>query len=85
MIPVLVATQARSVLFYGPGWVTGRLPLAGGVRGREAIGKAAIQRSRDLMTGLRSAGRALAIRHFALAALTLAEVVQSLSFFMRGD
>jgi hypothetical protein len=85
MIPVLVATQARSVLFYGPGWVTGDClwPVVCVVE--KLSGKAAIQRSRDLMTGLRSAGRALAIRHFALAALTLAEVVQSLSFFMRGE
>ena len=85
MIPVLLATQARSVLFYGPGWVTGDClwPVVCVVE--KLSGKAAIQRSRDLMTGLRSAGRALAIRHFALAALTLAEVVQSLGFFMRGE
>ena len=85
MIPVLVATQARSVLFYGPGWVTGDClwPVVCVVE--KLSGKAAIQRSRDLMTGLRSGGRALAIRHFALAALTLAEVVQSLGLFMRGE
>src|SRR5208282_6375711 len=84
-MPVLVATQARSLWFFGPGWVTGDClwPVVCVVE--KLSGKAAIQRSRDLMTGLRSAGRALAIRHFALAALTLAEVVQSLGFFMRGE
>jgi hypothetical protein len=45
-------------------------------------GKAAIQRSRDLMTGLRSAGRALAIRHLALAAFALGEAVKSLGFLL---
>jgi hypothetical protein len=43
-------------------------------------GKAAIQRSRDLMKGLRSAGRALAIRHLALAAFAIADAVKSISF-----
>jgi hypothetical protein len=43
-------------------------------------GKAAIQRSRDLMAGLRSAGRALAIRHLALAAFALAEALRSIGF-----
>jgi hypothetical protein len=40
----------------------------------------AIQRSRDLMTGLRSAGRALAIRHLALAAFAIADVFKSIGF-----
>jgi hypothetical protein len=47
-------------------------------------GKAAIQRSRDLMTGLRSAGRALAIRHLALAAFAIAEVVKSIGFLWQS-
>ncbi len=47
-------------------------------------GRAAIQRSRDLMTGLRSAGRALAIRHFALAAFAIADVVKSIGFLLRN-
>jgi hypothetical protein len=46
-------------------------------------GKAAIQRSRDLMTGLRSAGRALAIRHLALAAFAIADVVKSIGFLLQ--
>jgi serine/threonine protein kinase len=77
-LPVLAATQARSLWFFGPGWVIGDSlwPVICVVEKRS--GKAAIQRSRDLMTGLRSAGRALAIRHFALAAFALAEVIQSI-------
>jgi hypothetical protein len=47
-------------------------------------GKAAIERSRELMSGLRSAGRALAIRHFALGALALADLVKSLGFLWRS-
>jgi hypothetical protein len=43
-------------------------------------GKPALQRSRTLMTGLRSAGRALAIRHLALAAFAIAEVLKSIGF-----
>ena len=84
MIPVLLATQARSVLFYGPGWVTGDClwPVVCVVE--KLKGKAAIQRSRDLMTGLRSAGRALAIRHLALAAFAIAEVVKSIGFLWQS-
>jgi hypothetical protein len=47
-------------------------------------GKAAIQRSRDLMTGLRSAGRALAIRHLALAAFAIADVIKSIGFLWQS-
>jgi hypothetical protein len=43
-------------------------------------GKAAVLRSRSLMNGLNSAGRALAIRHVELAVLAIADVVKSLSF-----
>jgi len=77
--PALLATQARALWFAGPGWVTGDClwPVVCVVE--KLSGKAAIQRSRELMTGLRSAGRALAIRHLALAALALGEVIKSLS------
>ncbi len=43
-------------------------------------GKAAVLRSRSLMAGLNSAGRALAIRHVALAVLAIGDVVKSLPF-----
>ena len=77
-LPVLAVTQARSLVFFGPGWVVGDClwPVVCVVE--KLSGKAAIQRSRDLMTGLRSAGRALAIRHLALAAFAIAEVVKSI-------
>jgi serine/threonine protein kinase len=83
-IPVLVVTQARSLLFFGPGWVIGDClwPVICVVE--KLSGKAAIQRSRDLMTGLRSAGRALAIRHFALAAFAIADVFKSLGFLWQS-
>jgi serine/threonine protein kinase len=83
-IPVLAATQARSVLFFGPGWVIGDClwPVVCVVE--KLSGKAAIQRSRYLMTGLRSAGRALAIRHLALAAFAIAAAVKSLGFLLRS-
>src|ERR1700691_1273335 len=84
-MPVLVATQARSLVFFGPGWVIGDClwPVICVVE--KLSGKAAIQRSRDLMTGLRSAGSALAIRHLALAAFAIAAVVKSIAFlWQRG-
>jgi serine/threonine protein kinase len=84
MIPVLVVTQARSILFFGPGWVIGDCLWPVIVVVEKLSGKAAIQRSRDLMTGLRSAGRALAIRHLALGACALAEAIESLSFLFRS-
>jgi hypothetical protein len=76
-VPVLAVTQTRSLLFFGPGWVIGDSlwPVLCVVE--KLSGKAAVQRSRDLMTGLRSAGRALAIRHLALAAFAIAEVIKS--------
>jgi len=86
MMPVLAVTQARSLLFLGPGWVIGDSlwPVICVVE--KLSGKAAIQRSRDLMTGLRSAGRALAIRHLALAAFAIAAVVKSIGFlWQRGQ
>jgi hypothetical protein len=83
-IPVLVVTQIHSVLFFGPGWVIGDClwPVVCVVE--KLSGKTAIQRSRDLMTGLRSAGRALAIRHLALAALSIAEAIKSLGFLLQS-
>ena len=83
-MPALVLTQARSLLFCGPGWVIGDClwPVICVVE--KLSGKAAIQRSRDLMTGLRSAGRALAIRHFALAAFAIADVLKSIGFLWQS-
>ena len=37
------------------------------------------------MTGLRSAGRALAIRHLALAAFAIAEAIKSIGFLWKGE
>jgi hypothetical protein len=84
MIPVLVVTQAHSLVFFGPGWVIGDClwPVICVVE--KLKGKAAIQRSRDLMTGLRSAGRALAIRHLALAAFAIADVIKSIGFLWQN-
>src|ERR1017187_5814789 len=83
-LPALVVTQGPSLLFFGPGWVIGDSlwPVICVVE--KLSGKAAIQRSRDLMTGLRSAGRALAIRHLALAAFAIAEVVKSIGFLWQS-
>jgi serine/threonine protein kinase len=81
--PVLVATQARSLLFFGPGWVIGDCLWPVICVAEKLSGRAAIQRSRDLMAGLRSAGRALAIRHLALAAFAIADVVKSIAFLWR--
>jgi serine/threonine protein kinase len=83
-LPVLVVTQARSLWFFGPGWVAGDClwPVICVVE--KLSGKAAIQRSRGLMTGLRSAGRALAIRHLALAAFAISEVIKSLGFLWQN-
>jgi len=78
-MPALLVTQARSLWFYGPGWVTGDClwPVICVVE--KLSGRAAIERSRDLMTGLRSAGRALAIRHLTLAAFAIGDVVKSIA------
>jgi len=79
-IPALVRTQARSMFLFGSGWLVGDClwPVLCVVE--NLSGKAAVLRSRSLMTGLNSAGRALAIRHVALAVLAIADVVKSLSF-----
>jgi hypothetical protein len=84
MLPLLVATQMQSLFFFGPGWVVGDClwPVICVVE--KLSGKAALQRSRDLMTGLRSAGRALAIRHLALAAFAIADVVRSVVLLWRS-
>jgi hypothetical protein len=73
-LPKLAATQAQAMFFFGPGWVTGDAlwPVICAVE--KVWGKAALVRSRSLMAGLNSAGRALAIRHLALAALAIAEL-----------
>jgi serine/threonine protein kinase len=83
-IPVLVRTQAASVFSRGPGWVVGDClwPVVCVVE--NLSGKAAVLRSRQLMTGLNSAGRALAIRHLALAALAIADVIQSIGVLLRS-
>ena len=83
MVPVLAATQAQSLVFFGKGWVIGDClwPVICVVE--QLSGKAALQRSRDLMSGLQSAGRALAIRHLALASLAIAGLVKSLSFLLQ--
>jgi hypothetical protein len=83
-MPVLVATQARSLFFFGPGWVIGDClwPVICVVE--KLSGKPALLRSRSLMTGLRSAGRALAIRHLALAAFAIADVVKSIGFLLHS-
>jgi len=83
-MPVLAVTQARSLVFSGPGWIVGDClwPVICVVE--KLSGKAALQRSRDLMTGLRSAGRALAIRHLALAVFAISEVVKSLGFLWQS-
>ncbi len=84
MLPVLVRTQVESAVFFGPGWVIGDClwPVICVVE--KLSGRAAIQRSRELMTGLRSAGRALAIRHFALAVFAIADLVQSIGFLWQN-
>ena len=75
----LAATQARSLFLFGPGYLIGDClwPVVCVVE--NLSGRAAIFRSRQLMTGLNSAGRALAIRHLALAVLAMGEVVKSLA------
>jgi len=84
MLPALAVTQARSLVFWGPGWVVGDClwPVICVVE--KLKGKAALRRSRDLMTGLRSAGRALAIRHLALAGFAIAEVIRSVGLLLHS-
>ena len=82
--PALAMTQARSMVSFGSGWLVGDClwPVICVVE--HLRGKAAILRSRRLMAGLNSAGRALAIRHFALAALAIGDLVEGLSVHGRN-
>jgi serine/threonine protein kinase len=84
IMPVLAVTQAQALFFFGPGWVIGDClwPVICVVE--KLSGKAAILRSRHLMTGLRSAGRALAIRHLALATFAIAEALKSIGFLLQS-
>ncbi len=82
-LPALLKTQIQSAFYFGPDWIVGdclwpTVQIAEGLTGREAV-----SRSRQLMTGLRSAGRALAIRHLALAVLTLAQVFHSATSYVK--
>jgi serine/threonine protein kinase len=83
-LPRLAMTQLRAAFTLGSGWVTGDClwPVICAAEG--LTGRAAVLRSRHLMTGLNSAGRALAIRHLALAALAIGDLVKSLGAFWRG-
>jgi len=86
MTPALVMTQVRALWLFGPGWVTGDClwPVVCVVE--RLRGKAAILRSRELMKGLESAGRALAIRHLALAALAIVRAFEAVVYLWRsGD
>ncbi|HTB11143.1 MAG TPA: serine/threonine-protein kinase [Bryobacteraceae bacterium] len=84
MLPVLAITQAHAVFFVGPGWVIGDCLWPVICMVEKLSGTAALRRSRELMTGLRSAGRALAIRHYALAAFAIADAVKSLGFLWQS-
>ena len=79
-MPRLLWTQAHAALSFGPGWVVGDClwPVVCVVE--RVSGKAAVRRSRELMAGIRSAGRALAIRHLVLAGLAVADVVRTIGF-----
>jgi len=81
-MPVLLVTQVHSLISVGKGWIVGDClwPVICAVE--QLSGEAAVQRSRALMSGLRSAGRALAIRHLALASLAIADLVKSLGFLL---
>jgi hypothetical protein len=83
-IPTLAVTQVRAAFSFGPGWVVGDCLWPVICTVERLSGNAAVRRSRDLMTGLRSAGRALAIRHFALASFAIADLVKSVGFLWRS-
>jgi hypothetical protein len=82
-IPALARTQAAALFAFGPGWVIGDCiwPVICVVE--KTRGKAAVLRSRSLMKGMQSAGRALAIRHLALAALAIVDLVKSIAVLLR--
>jgi hypothetical protein len=84
MLPVLIRTQFRAAFFFGPGWLISDClwPVVCVVEKQSGI--AAVKRSRELMQGLKSAGRALAIRHCALAALALGDATTSLGLLWRN-
>ncbi|HEX3878435.1 MAG TPA: serine/threonine-protein kinase [Bryobacteraceae bacterium] len=77
--PTLVKTQAQSIFYFGRGWLIGDClwPVVCVVEGLS--GRNALLRSRALMAGLSSAGRALAIRHLALAVMSVTELLHSVS------
>jgi hypothetical protein len=79
-LPALVATQAASIASFG---VTrdSLWPVVCTVE--KLSGKAAVRRSRELMAGLRSAGRALAIRHLVLPAFASAGLLEAASVLWR--
>ncbi len=79
-MPALAATQARALFLFGPGWVTGDCLWPVVAVAENLRGKSAVLRSRSLMTGLNSAGRALAVRHLALAVLAIGESIKAASF-----
>ncbi len=83
MLPRLAATQMQAAFFFGRGWIVGDClwPVVCVVE--SLSGRAAVQRSRELMNGLRSAGRALAIRHLALAAFAIADAIRSIGVLWR--
>jgi serine/threonine protein kinase len=86
MTPLLARTQWQSILSIGRGSIIGDClwPVVCVVE--HLSGKAAVQRSRELMKGLESAGRALAIRHLALAVLAIADLVKSIGYLWeRGE
>ena len=82
-IPVLARTQVRAMWFWGPGWVVGDCLWPVICTIEKVSGEAALRRSRELMTGLRSAGRALAIRHLALAVFAVSDMVESFASVWR--
>ncbi|HLK21814.1 MAG TPA: hypothetical protein VKT81_22850, partial [Bryobacteraceae bacterium] len=84
MTPRLISTQFQALFFVGPGWITGDCLWPAVQVVEKLSGRAALLRSRELMTGLRSAGRALAIRHLALPAFAICTAVASLTAVFRN-
>ena len=84
-MPALVKTQARSMFSFGPGWLIGDCLWPVVCVAENLSGKAAVLRSRSLMTGLNSAGRALAIRHVALAVLAIGDMAAGLAVRTAGN
>jgi serine/threonine protein kinase len=84
ILPVLFVTQTMALLCVGRGWITGDClwPVVCVVEG--VSGRVSIIRSRNLMTGLRSAGSALAIRHFSLAAFAVCQAALAIGIIFKG-